>query len=114
MLGLPYEGPKEILDTIKLNAQIKPDISIVSIFYPYQGTYLYKLCRQKGFLKEKENLEVPRNYYSYSILSLPTIRKEQIDFFFRYFHLLKSFYSLLFKISFALPFIFIADKFFSF
>ena len=113
MIGVPYEGAKEILATIKLNAQIKPDLSVVSIFHPYRGTYLYELCCQKDFLIENENLEVPRNYYSCSILSLPTIRKEQITFFFRYFHLLKNFYSLLFKIPFAKPLIFAADSLFS-
>lgn len=113
MIGLPYESPKEILETIKLNAEIKPDISVVSIFYPYQGTYLYEFCRQEGFLKNGKNLKVPKNYYSYSVLSLPALRKKQINFFFRYFHLLKNFYSFLFRIPFSRPLIFFTDKFFS-
>ena len=113
MVGVPYETAGKILETIKLNAQIKPDISVVSIFYPYQGTHLYEFCQQKGFLKQRKDLKIPRNYYSYSILSLPTIRKEQIDFFFRYFHLLKNFYSFLFKIRFLRPFVVLADKFLS-
>lgn len=113
MVGLPYERAKEILATIKLNAQIEPDISVVSIFYPYQGTYLYELCQEKGFLEKEKDLKIPKNFYSYSVLSLPTIRKEQIDFFFRYFHILKNFYSFLFKIPFSRPLIFLIDKFFS-
>ncbi len=112
MVGLPYESPKEILDTIKLNTQIKPDISVVSIFYPYPGTQLYDFCLKNGFLKE--NIEVPKNYYSYSVLTLPTIRKEQISFFFRYFHVLKTFYGLLFRIPFSNHLIFFNDKLFSF
>ncbi len=111
MVGLPYETAEKILETIKLNAQIKPDISVVSIFNPYRGTYLYELCQQKGFLKQGKDLKIPRNYYSYSILSLPTIRKKQIDFFFRYFHLLRNFYSFLFKVRFLRPFVVLADKF---
>ncbi len=113
MVGLPYERAREILETIKLNAQIEPDISVVSIFYPYPGTYLNELCLQRGFLKKGEDLKIPKNFYSYSVLSLPTIRKEQIDFLFRYFHILKNFYSFLFKIPFSRPLIFFADKFFS-
>lgn len=113
MVGLPSESAKEILETIKLNAQIEPDISVVSIFYPYRGTYLYELCWQKGFLKKGKDLKIPRNYYSYSVLSLPTIRKEQIQFFFQYFHLLKSFYHLLYKSYFLQPLVFFSDKFFS-
>lgn len=114
MIGIPCEGPREILRTIKLNAQIKADLSVVSIFYPYKGTYLYELCRQRGFLSKKESQGAPKNYYSYSVLSLPTIRTKQITFFFRYFYLLKTFYGFLFKLPFSKIFIFIADGFFSF
>jgi len=114
MIGLPYEGPQELLKTIKLNARIKADLSVVSIFYPYKGTYLYEFCRQKGFLSEEESLRMPKNYYSFSVLSLPTIRKKQINFFLRYFYLLKTFYGFLFKLPFSKPFIFVADKLFSF
>ncbi|PIR89774.1 hypothetical protein COS93_00460 [bacterium (Candidatus Gribaldobacteria) CG07_land_8_20_14_0_80_33_18] len=113
MVGLPGEGPKEILETIKLNAEINPNLSVVSIFYPYKGTFLYELCVQKRYLKE-EDAEVPQNYYSYSVLSLPTIGREQISFFFHYFHLLKKFYSFLFKIPFSRPLVFLADKILSF
>ena len=113
MLGLPGEGAKEILDTIKLNAQIKPDLSVVSIFYPYKGTALYEVCLKEGILKDKDQ-EIPKNYYSYSVLSLPTIRKEQIPFFLSYFHLLKILYSFLFSSSLFRPMVFLADQFFSF
>ncbi|MBL7142412.1 MAG: cobalamin-dependent protein [Candidatus Pacebacteria bacterium] len=113
MIGVPCEGVKEILDTIKLNAQIKPDISVVSIFYPYKGTHLYDFCLQKGFLKEEKE-KIPQNYYSYSILSLPTIKKEQIDFLFHYFYFLKRIYSFLFKLPFSHPLVFLVDKIFSF
>ncbi|MDO8436427.1 MAG: radical SAM protein [bacterium] len=113
MIGLPGEGPKEILETIKLNAEIKADLSVVSIFYPYKGTNLYELCLKKGYFKEKD-AELPKNYYSYSVLSLPTIRREQISFFFNYFHLLKKFYSYLFKIPFSRSLIFLAGKTLSF
>ncbi len=114
MVGVPYEGPKEILDTIKLNAQIEPDISVVSIFYPYRGTRLYETCLEKVFLKEQDLKKIPKNYYSYSVLSLPTIRRKQIKFFYRYFHPLKSFYRLLYRKFYFQPLIFLADKFFSF
>ncbi len=113
MIGVPCEGAKEILDTIKLNAQIEPDISVVSIFYPYKGTRLYKFCIEKGFLDEEKG-KIPRNYYSYSVLSLPTIRREQIEFFYQYFHLLRSFYHLLYKKPYFQPLIFLADNFLSF
>ena len=113
MVGLPGEGPKEILETVKLNAEIKPDLSVVSIFYPYKGTQLYNLCLEKGYLRE-EDTEIPKNYYSCSVLTLPTIRKEQVSLLFHYFHLLKRIYSLLFKLPFSQSLVFLVDKTFSF
>jgi radical SAM superfamily enzyme YgiQ (UPF0313 family) len=113
MVGLPGEGPQEILKTIKLNAEIKADLSVVSIFYPYKGTQLYELCVAKGYLKDKDAVP-PKNYYSYSVLDSPFIRKEQVSFFFRYFHLLKMIYGFLFKLPFSRLFVFLADKIFSF
>jgi len=112
MVGLPGESPKEILGTIKLNAEIKADLSVVSIFYPYKGTYLHDFCVKKRYFKE--DAELPRNYYSYSVLTLPTIRREQISFFFHYFHFLKRVYGFLFKLPFSRLLVFLADKFFSF
>ncbi len=112
IIGVPEESSKEVLDTIKLNAQIKPNISLVSIFYPYRGIALYDYCLNKGYFKKEDSLKIPKNFYSFSVLSLPTIRKAQISFFFRYFHLLKNLYSILYKIPFSKPLIFLSDKFF--
>lgn len=110
MVGLPYESAGQVLQTIKLNAQINPDISVVSIFYPYKGTKLYNVCLGQGFLEKEGRGEVPKNYYTRSILNLPSIRQQQIHFFFHYFHLLKIFYSFLDK-SYALrPLVFLSDK----
>ena len=109
MIGLPGESPKEILETIKLNAKIKADLSVVSIFYPYKGTYLHDFCAKKGYFKE-ENVELPKNYYSYSVLALPAIRREQISFFFSYFHFLKKVYGFLFRLPFSRFLVFLADR----
>ena len=113
MVGLPGESSKEILETIKLNAEIKADLSVVSIFYPYKGTYLYDFCIKNGYFKE-ENVELPKNYYSYSVLNLPEIRRKQIDFFFHYFHFLKKVYGFLFRLPFSGFLVFLTDKIFSF
>lgn len=113
MVGLPGESSKEILETIKLNAEIKADLSVVSIFYPYKGTYLHDFCVKKGYLKE-ENTGLPKNYYSYSVLTLPEIRRKQIDFFFHYFNFLKKIYSFLFRLPFSGFSVFLTDRIFGF
>jgi len=112
IMGLPSEGAKEILDTIKLNAKISPDIAITCIYYPFKGTELYNTCLQKGFIKN-EMMEVSKDNF-YQVLSLPTIRKKQISFFYRHFQLIKNFYSLLFKISFSQILILFTEKLLTF
>jgi len=112
ILGLPGEGAKEILDTIKLNAKISPELAIACIYYPFKGTALYNTCLQKNFIKD-ETIEISKDHF-YQVLSLPTIRKKQIGFFYLYFQTIKNLYNLLFKISFSWPLILLADKILTF
>jgi radical SAM superfamily enzyme YgiQ (UPF0313 family) len=76
MVGLPFEDMDKILDTIKLNVAVQPDIIQVSIFYPYPKTELFKLCAQKGLISQKNLV----SYFDGSILSLPRISQEQVYF----------------------------------
>ncbi|MFA5117983.1 MAG: radical SAM protein [Candidatus Omnitrophota bacterium] len=52
MIGLPGETEEMLWDTIRLNRQIKPQMSCVNIFYPYRGTRLGDECFQKGLVNE--------------------------------------------------------------
>lgn len=88
MVGLPRETSRAVLDTIKLNAQLKTDICIATIFHPYKGTPLYDLCSREGFLTDKK---VPDVFFD-TILNLDTITHNQILFFHRYFRWLVLFY----------------------
>ena len=54
ILGIPEENLKLALKTIHLNAEIEPELAIPFIFYPYPGTVLHDLCREKGYLTSKE------------------------------------------------------------
>lgn len=123
MINLPFEGAKEILNTIKLNAQIYPDFVITVLFYPFKGSFLYEICQQNGFLKENnksENFIWSSDFMSLSKqmslspLSLPTIREQQLEFLFYNFHPLVTFYNFLFRIPLSQPLIFIIDRLLSF
>jgi radical SAM superfamily enzyme YgiQ (UPF0313 family) len=83
LIGLPYETPVEFLDTVRLNAVLAPEYSILSVFYPYPGTELEEVCRRLGLLGETPVAGVVDR--TDSILSLPGFAREEILFYRRHF-----------------------------
>jgi len=82
MVGVPGETEETIQETIALNRQLQPDKLHVSIFHPYPGTELYDQCIENGYLTEN----VTESYFEpVASLSLPTISKDQIEYYFRIF-----------------------------
>lgn len=61
IVGLPYETIKTSLKTVKLNARIKPNRMVISIFYPFPNTKLTDMAREAGFIDENTDFssEVP-------------------------------------------------------
>jgi radical SAM superfamily enzyme YgiQ (UPF0313 family) len=93
MVGLPFENKMAVLDTVKLNARVKASKIQTSIFFPYPFTRLYKLCLEKGYLKEGVTVD---NYFNDSIVQLDTMRREEIVFFKTYFTSLVKIYRTIF------------------
>ena len=89
MIGLPYETRPQIMDTIKLNARVRPKVAHVSIFYPYPGTKAYEVCQREGFLTNKE-LDT---YYEDSVLEQKSVSAAQLRAFRRRFEFLVRLYS---------------------
>jgi radical SAM superfamily enzyme YgiQ (UPF0313 family) len=83
MLGLPGETPDDIEQTLALNEKLQPDDFGYFVFYPYPGTRLFHMCREKGFLPENW-LELPANNRQ-SILNLPDLTKEDIEHYYNEF-----------------------------
>lgn len=54
IVGLPTETLSMALQTVRLNAEIDPDLALAFIFYPYPGTDLHRLCADRGLLTERE------------------------------------------------------------
>lgn len=54
IVGFPTETPHQMWETYELNRRIKPDGTIVSIFYPFPKTELADLCIEQGFIKQDE------------------------------------------------------------
>lgn len=83
MIGIPGETKETIRKTIEFNKRIKPTYAQVSVFYPYAGTPLGELCKEKGYI-ENEN-SIFNFFKGSSILKLPTLSKKDIKkLFFRF------------------------------
>lgn len=50
IIGLPFETLEMVMDTIRLNALCEPDFMQVSIFFPYPGTRLKRICEENNLL----------------------------------------------------------------
>lgn len=87
MVGLPFEKPDMIEDTLKLNNIIDPNGIQCTVFYPYRGTEAYDICKENGFLTGEHR-------YSYfdpeSVLCMPELTKEQIKYYFEKFNALSK------------------------
>jgi len=92
MVGVPHDTVPTILDTIKLNAEIKADRIQTSIFQPYQGTKLALRCQEEDLLKGKK---IGTDIFSGSILELPGITRAQVLMLRDYFKLLVRVYRLI-------------------
>jgi radical SAM superfamily enzyme YgiQ (UPF0313 family) len=83
MLGIPGETKADVERTLKLHDELQPDDFGYFVFYPYPGTELYRVCKQKGYL--------PINYYDLpannrkTILNLPDLTHEDIDEYYNKF-----------------------------
>jgi len=75
MIGLPYETPEMIRETINLNKRVAPSRIAIFFFYPYPGTELYEVCKKEGFLSERHS----RSYVSESVLELPTVTTKELQ-----------------------------------
>jgi anaerobic magnesium-protoporphyrin IX monomethyl ester cyclase len=54
IVGLPGETLPMALETVRLNAELDPELALAFIFYPYPGTDLHRLCRDEGLLTDRE------------------------------------------------------------
>lgn len=87
MVGIPYETEENIIETIKLNAMVKPYIVGVSAFYPFRGTQLGELCYREGWIIEEKKEKV-RSFSEGSILDYPQLSNKLINWYLKNFALL--------------------------
>ncbi len=78
MVGLPYEDKAKVLDTIKLNVEIKADHSLSPIYYPYPDTVLFETAVQEGWVPPLYDYREER------YVDQPTLPRDQL-YFARYY-----------------------------
>jgi len=76
MMGLPGETPADLDMTLGLAEELEVLDFGYFVFYPYPGTALFRLCREKGYLPD-DYLTRPANHRA-SILTLPTLTNDDI------------------------------------
>lgn len=74
MIGFPEETKETIEDLFALNRTLRPHIAQISIYYPYPGTALYRICEKKNLLSTREQA----SYFEHSTLKLPNLSDDYI------------------------------------
>jgi radical SAM superfamily enzyme YgiQ (UPF0313 family) len=80
MMGVPGETRDEMQMTLDLHQELQPCDFGYFVFYPYPGTPLFNVCREKGYLPD-DYLDRPANHRE-SILELPEVTKDDIAEFY--------------------------------
>jgi len=57
MMGLPTESRAEMIDTLKLLHDIRPDFASISVYEPFPGTGLFRTGVASGLVAEKRTLD---------------------------------------------------------
>ncbi len=78
MVGVPYETPETVEETIALNKAIKPDVVFVSTFYPFPGTELGELCKENNWISSRE---VDGFFSNVTVLDQPSISREEVAYY---------------------------------
>ena len=79
MVGLPFEDKGTVLDTIKLNVEIKSDHALAPIYYPYPDTELFEMAVVNGWV------EPIYDYREDKFVDQPSLPRDQLYFAQRYF-----------------------------
>ena len=86
MVGLPFEDKSAVLDTIKLNVEIRSNHALAPIYYPYPDTELFETAVEHGWVPPLYD------YREDKFVDQPTLPRDQLYFAQRYFRTFLSAY----------------------
>jgi len=78
MIGIPGGSLEKDLETLELDIACKPDYAWVSIFQPYPGTALGKLCKDEGYY-DGDFTDLNNNFFESSKLNFSSEYKLQLS-----------------------------------
>ncbi len=76
LLGLPLETEEDFFQTVEINRICQPHSHLTSIFYPYPGTELHKMCKELGIMPTVLDDQMERRR---SVLTMPQFPKQRIQ-----------------------------------
>ena len=82
LIGIPGETMSDHMETVRVNRLCQPDNLCTSIFYPYPGTELHKVCLERGLISETVKTTKERRT---AVLDLPGFSSAQIQKAYRLF-----------------------------
>ena len=85
IIGFPFETETEILDTINLNRESKPESVSIATFAPYMGTELYNLSVENNLIEHDYISEKGFSMYN-SDLNFSEKHKAMIEYYIRNFN----------------------------
>ncbi len=83
IIGVPFENLRRALNTVKTAVALRPESVQTSIFYPYENTKLYDICKENGFLTEKK---LDSYFQAETVLNLPNFPEYEIVFAYKNFN----------------------------
>jgi len=78
ILGLPGETPPQMEETVKMNIRVKPYIGLANIFIPFPGLKLTQYAMEQGCCRQPDIRDLPRDYFSTSMLNFSQKEKNRI------------------------------------
>ena len=75
MVGFPDETEETIQDLFALHRKLRPNGAQCSLFYPYPGTELFRICRERGLVTNEQR----PTYFEKSVLRLPGVSRERLE-----------------------------------
>lgn len=79
MIGYPVENDSSLTEeTVRLNQEIKPDYTQISIFYPFPGSEMYEQCVE-GDLIDPAKADLAVNYYEESVLRGVSLKQKRAE-----------------------------------
>jgi anaerobic magnesium-protoporphyrin IX monomethyl ester cyclase len=85
LIGIPGETYEDFLDTVKMNRLLAPDSHMTSIFDPYPGTQLHKMCEEQGYLQTARKSPFGRDRAQLNLPGFPRAKIQHCSNWFDYY-----------------------------